>query len=145
MKVNAVISATTFCVTAVAAAVVYDIGVHSPAMAEGQSLPVRVQSLSIPDSPVGLKVKKAEKITYIRLPECNSCGGTTKSVLGRLHKMGPVIVGMDTQSNEVQAEVNKNSNVLVIEWKDLPKSWRRMLPGVYECDLAQGFCKQVEG
>ena len=56
----------------------------------------------------------AEKqITYICFPDCSSCSGTTDSVLGRLKTMGPVIIGMDNQPQEVRSRVLKTTNVLV--------------------------------
>jgi hypothetical protein len=92
----------------------------------------------------GVKVKD-ERIIFIRFPDCNSCGGTTSNVVNRLPKMGKVIIGMDEQPMFVQQAVKKIPSVSVIKWISLPKEWKRLLPGVYRCNLKEGICWQIEG
>jgi hypothetical protein len=143
MKAWVELTALSFGVFAISAMVIR--GVSSIELPSKDSKSIPISRISFPSGNRNIEFNSVKSITYIRFPDCSSCGGTTDSVLGRLKTMGPVIIGMDKQPNKVRSRVLKTTNVLVIEWNALPKAWKRLLPGIYQCNVEEAWCKQVEG
>ena len=106
---------------------------------------IQMTGIGISSDRMILGAQESSLITYIRFPDCSSCGGTTASVLERVKDMGPVIVGLDVQPKYVRGALAKKENVVIMEWNSLPKAWKKLLPGIYKCNLIQEWCKQIEG
>lgn len=79
---------------------------------------------------------------YLRLPSCGSCTQVGFNAMDKLAKnpTSRVVVALDLQPDEVVAYAKRIKTALFVEWKDLPRDWRAIQPGIYDCSQAAAKC-----